>query len=84
MSGPVPLPPWQSPRGEVIACVEKLKVLRANLEEIRQVVQDALDDAVLVGCDPAQYRAAIVDVVRDIESAYANRDEEATRRKAST
>lgn len=84
MSDTVPQPRWQSPRGEVIACVEKLKVLRINLEEIRQVVQDALDDAVLVGCDPAQYRAAIMDIVRDIESAYAKRDEEAARRKAST
>ena len=40
---------WHSPNGEVIACVEKLKVLRENLEEIRASCQDALDDAVLAG-----------------------------------
>lgn len=30
----LPDPKWRSPEGEVIACVEKLKVLRENLEEI--------------------------------------------------
>ncbi len=64
-------PRWQSPSGEVIACVEKLKVLRQNLEEIRQVSQDALDDAVLMGCDPAQFRAVLVEIVSTLESAYA-------------
>jgi hypothetical protein len=69
---------WTSPRGETIACVEKLKVLRTNLDEIRQIAQDALDDAVLLGCDAHQYRAAIVDIVRSLESAYAERNDGAT------
>jgi hypothetical protein len=68
---PVPEPRWQSPRGDVIACTEKLKVLRMNLEEIRQVSQDALDDAVLMGCDPEQFRAVLVEIVSTLESAYA-------------
>lgn len=37
---------WRSPSGEVVSCVEKLKVLRENLEEIQQLCQDALEDAV--------------------------------------
>ena len=67
----VPEPRWQSPRGDVIACTEKLKVLRQNLGEIRQVSQDALDDAVLMGCDPGQFRAVLVEIVSTLESAYA-------------
>ena len=66
-----PQTPWRSPKGEVIACVEKLKMLRHNLEEIRQVSQDALDDAVLMGCDPAQFRQVLVEIVSTLESAYA-------------
>ena len=38
---------WRSPKGDVIACVERNKVLQENLAEIRQVCQDALEDAVL-------------------------------------
>jgi len=61
---------WTSPTGEVISCVEKLKVLRENLEEIQALCQDALDDAVLMGCDEAQFREALVKLAASLESAY--------------
>ncbi len=69
-------PRWRSPRGEVIACVEKLKVLRENLDEIRQSCQDALDDAVLMGCDERQFREALTDLIANLQSAYASLDTE--------
>ena len=68
-------PAWRSPTGEVIACVEKLKVLRENLEEIRQGCQDALDDAVLMGCDERQFREALAQLIASLQSAYAAREE---------
>ena len=40
---------WRQADGEPIVCEEKLKVLNENLAEIRQVCQDALEDAVLMG-----------------------------------
>ncbi len=70
---------WTSPSGEVIACVEKLKVLRQNLEEIRQACQDAIDDAVLLGCDEAQFRQALLDVIASLQSAYAALEDRAAR-----
>ncbi|MDD4928904.1 MAG: hypothetical protein PHP85_06465 [Gallionella sp.] len=66
---------WLSPKGEVIACVEKNKVLSENLEEIRQVCQDALDDAVLMGCDAQQFRAVLGELLRQLPSSYAAQDE---------
>jgi hypothetical protein len=63
-------PRWTSPGGEVISCVEKLKVLRENLDEIRALCQDAIDDAVLMGCDEKQFREALVKLTESIESAY--------------
>ena len=67
-------PRWKSPSGETIACTEKLKVLRENLDEIRTMCQDALDDAVLMGCDEGQFRAAVLEVVAALKSAYASLD----------
>jgi hypothetical protein len=61
---------WCSPKGERIACVEKLKVLRENLEEIRQVCQDALEDAVLMGCDEQQFRTVLAELVASLENPY--------------
>lgn len=55
----IPEPKWTSSNGEVIARVEKLKVLRENLEEIQQLCQDALEDAILMGCDEHQFRAVL-------------------------
>jgi hypothetical protein len=70
MKTPDTSPRWHSPSGEVISCVEKLKVLRENIEEIRAGCQDALDDAVLMGCDEKEFRAALVELVSKLESAY--------------
>ncbi len=66
----IPEPLWRSPEGEVVACVEKLKVLRENLEEIRQLCQDALEDAVLMGCDERQFRAALAELVEKLANPY--------------
>jgi len=65
---------WRSPKGEVIACVEKNKVLRENLEEIRQICQDALEDAVLMGCDEQQFRAVLAELVNTLQNSYPPRE----------
>ena len=66
----IPEPVWRSPQGEIVACVEKIKVLRENLEEIRQVCQDALEDAMLMGCDDAQFRTVLTELVQKLENPY--------------
>ena len=66
----IPEPKWMSPSGEVIACVEKLKVLRENLEEIHQLCQDALEDAVLMGCDEHQFRDVLKELMDKLDNPY--------------
>ncbi len=61
---------WRGPLGQVIACIEKNKVMRENLEEIRQVCQDALEDAVLMGCDEQQFRAVLAELVASLINPY--------------
>jgi hypothetical protein len=72
MSGALPEPVWRGPNGEIVACVEKLKVLRDNLAEIQTACQDALDDAVLMGCDENQFRQILVGLVTRLKSEYAS------------
>ena len=69
-SHPIPETVWRSPSGEVLSCIEKLKVLRENLEEIQQICQDALEDAVLMGCDESQFRQILGRLVEQIENPY--------------
>ncbi len=72
-SRPLPEPVWRSPEGEVVSCVEKLKVLRENLEEIQQLCQDALEDAVLMGCDESQFKQVLENLVQRLENPYSGR-----------
>jgi len=61
---------WRQPDGKPVSCVEKIKVLNQNLDEIRQLAQDALEDAILMGCDEAQVRAVLQDLVADLQNPY--------------
>ncbi len=64
---------WRQPDGRPVSCVEKIKVLNQNLDEIRQLAQDALEDAILMGCDEAQVRAVLQSVVDDLQNPYRKR-----------
>ena len=70
---PLPETVWRSPTGEIVSCVEKLKVLRENLEEIQQLCQDALEDAVLMGCDERQFKQVLENIVRQLENPYGDK-----------
>jgi hypothetical protein len=61
---------WLQPDGKRVTCDEKLKVLTENLEEIHQACQDALEDAVLMGCDEKQVREVLDAVVTSVENPY--------------
>lgn len=54
-SAPLPAT-WPGKDGEPVACAEKLKVLRENHEELAQVMQDAFEDALLMGVEEGAMR----------------------------
>lgn len=53
-----------------MSCQEKLKILNENLEEIRQICQDAFEDAVLMGCDEEQVRGIFSSVIGELHNPY--------------
>ncbi len=63
-------PVWRTPEGEPVSCVEKIKVLNENLAELRALAQDALEDAVLMGCDEAQVREVLAAIVAGLVNPY--------------
>jgi hypothetical protein len=65
------LPVWRTPEGEPVSCVEKIKVLNENLEELQALAQEALEDAVLMGCDEAQFREVIRRLAAGLMNPYA-------------
>jgi len=63
-------PVWRQPDGAKVSCEEKIRVLHENLAEIEEMAQDALEDAVLMGCDEAQFRAYLEALVAALENPY--------------
>lgn len=61
---------WRQPDGQPVSCTEKIKVLNENLEEIRQLCQDAFEDGLLMGCDERQLRDALTDIARALVNPY--------------
>ena len=68
--GKLDLPTWLTAEGEPVSCVEKIKVLNENLEELRALAQEALEDAVLMGCDEAQFREVLRRLVAGLVNPY--------------
>ena len=64
---------WLQPDGNVISCEEKLKVLDENLAEIRQMCEDAFEDALLMGCDESQVRAVFATVIDSLHNPHSGR-----------
>ena len=64
-------PVWLTPEGEPVSCVEKIKVLNENLAELRELAQEALEDAVLIGCDERQLREVLAGIVTALVNPYA-------------
>jgi hypothetical protein len=67
------LPIWLQPDGQPVSCREKLKVLNENLQEIDQLCQDALEDGILMGCDEAQLREVLRQIIDSLENPYADK-----------
>ena len=51
---------WEGLDDENISCTEKIKILNENIIEIDQIIEDALEDAVLMGANPKQVIKVII------------------------
>jgi len=66
-------PLWRQPDGKPVSCLEKLKVLNQNLDELQGLCADALEDGVLMGCDPGQIRAVLHELIDSLPTPYSKK-----------
>lgn len=60
------VPCWIKPDGTPVSCTEKVKVLNENYEELRVMLKDALEDALILGCSEDQVRASFHELIDEI------------------
>jgi len=66
----IEFPVWRTPEGEAVSCLDKIKVLNENLQEIHELSQEALEDAILMGCDEGQVRATLKHLLEALDNPY--------------
>ncbi len=59
---------WPQPDGEPVSCREKLEILNENYDELRHVMQDAFEDAVLMGVDEAHLRKLFAELAAGLRT----------------
>lgn len=66
----IPPPPgiWPGADGAPVSCREKLRMLAENHAELSQALQDAFEDAVLMGVDEHAMRRILAGMVEGLES----------------
>ena len=65
---------WTRPDGSVVACHEKVLVLNENYGELKQLLQDALDDALLMGCAKAMVLQAFQAALDGVQATVQEDD----------
>jgi hypothetical protein len=63
-------PIWKTVSGETIACTEKIKVMEENMKELQTMAQEAFEDAVLMGCNPAQIKNFLAEIMLQLETKF--------------
>lgn len=66
----IPPPPdtWPGTDGNPLSCREKLRMLEENHAELAQSLQDAFEDAVLMGVDEQAMRRILAGMIEGLES----------------
>ena len=59
---------WPGLDGAPVSCREKLSILAENHDELRQLMQDAFEDAILMGVEEGAMRRILAETVAQLRS----------------
>ena len=66
-------PVWRQSDGKPVSCLEKIKVLNENIQEIETLCADALEDGVLMGCNADQIKEALHALIDGLAAPHAKK-----------
>lgn len=64
------LPIWIRDDKSIVACTEKIRVMKENFDEIQQITQDAFEDGLLMEVSETQMREALHALVDSLVNPY--------------
>ena len=63
-------PTWIRDDKSVVSCTEKIKVMKENFDELKQLSQDAIEDGLLMEVSEKQMKEALHQMVDDLVNPY--------------
>ena len=63
-------PTWIRDDKSVVSCTEKIKVMKENFDELKQLSQDAIEDGLLMEVSEKQMKEALHKMVDDLINPY--------------
>jgi hypothetical protein len=66
-------PTWIRDDKSIVACTEKIRVMKENFEEIQQISQDAFEDGLLMEVSETQMREALQQLVDSLVNPYTKK-----------
>ena len=58
---------WYGKGNKIISCDETNKVLNENYMEIKNIVQNSFDDAILMGCDENDFKKKLISLINNLD-----------------
>ncbi|MSQ80177.1 MAG: hypothetical protein EXR41_00505 [Candidatus Methylopumilus sp.] len=63
-------PVWIRDDKSVVSCTEKIKVMKENFDELKQLSQDTIEDGLLMEVSEKQMKEALRQMVDDLINPY--------------
>ena len=63
-------PTWVRDDKSAVSCTEKIKVMKENFDELKQLSQDAIEDGLLMEVSENQMKAALHQMIDDLVNPY--------------
>ncbi len=64
------LPIWVRDDGSIVSCTEKIKVMKENFHELKQIAQDAFEDGILLEVSEKQMRETLHKLIDELVNPY--------------
>ena len=66
-------PIWIRDDLSVVSCTEKIKVMKENFDELKQLSQDAIEDGLLMEVSEKQMREALHQMIDNLVNPYSKK-----------
>tara|TARA_B100001173_G_C15767844_1_gene453768 strand:- start:81 stop:311 length:231 start_codon:yes stop_codon:yes gene_type:complete len=61
-------PVWERDDKSVVSCSEKIKVMKENFDELKQLTQDAFEDGLLMEVSEKQLKNTLQKLIEELDS----------------